>query len=42
MDPLLAQHGANMPLPELLRIITADYPKMQAGRVHDDCNSFAR
>ena len=37
LDRLIAQHGADMPLPELRRIIAADCPKMQANKMHDVC-----
>lgn len=31
----VSQHGTDMPVPALLRIIAADCPRMQAGRLHD-------
>jgi hypothetical protein len=34
---LVAEHGANTPVSELLRVIAADCPKMQAGGWHDIC-----
>ena len=30
-------HGQHMSIPALLRIVAADCPRMQAGRVHDVC-----
>jgi hypothetical protein len=30
---LLAEHGAELPVPELRRIVAADCPRMQAGRI---------
>jgi len=34
---LLAERGADLPMPELRRIVAADCPRMQAGRTHDVC-----
>jgi hypothetical protein len=34
---LVAEHGADMPVPKLLRILAADCPKMQAAEFHDVC-----
>jgi hypothetical protein len=34
---LVAEHGADMPEPKLLRILAADCPKMQAAQWHDVC-----
>jgi hypothetical protein len=34
---LMAEHGPDMPIPALLRIIAADCPRMVAGRMHDVC-----
>jgi hypothetical protein len=34
---LAAEHGADMPGPELLRILAADCPRMQAAEFHDVC-----
>jgi hypothetical protein len=34
---LLAEHGAYMPVPVLLRTIAAGCPRMQAGQLHDVC-----
>jgi hypothetical protein len=36
-DRLLAQHGPDLPMPELRRIIAADCARMIAGQVHDPC-----
>jgi hypothetical protein len=36
-DRLVAEHGAGMPIPTLLRIIAADCPRMQAAQIHDVC-----
>jgi hypothetical protein len=33
----MAEHGADMPVPVLLRTIAADCPRMQAAQVHDVC-----
>lgn len=38
-DRLVAQHGANIPMPELLRLLSADCPKRLAGRWHDICGA---
>jgi len=32
---LLAEHGAGLRMPELRRVIAADCPRMQAGRMHE-------
>lgn len=34
---LVAEHGANMPVPALLRTIAADCPRMQRAQAHDVC-----
>jgi hypothetical protein len=34
---LLAEHGPDLPMPDLRRIIAADCPRMLAGHVHDVC-----
>jgi hypothetical protein len=34
---LLAEHGPNIPGPELSRILAADCPKMIEGKMHDVC-----
>jgi hypothetical protein len=34
---LLAEHGPDLPVPELRRIIAADCPKMIEGKMHDVC-----
>ena len=34
---LLAEHGPDLPGPELRRILAADCPKMIAGKLHDVC-----
>lgn len=36
---LLAEHGPDMPVPALLRVIAADCRRMQAGRLHDVCGA---
>jgi hypothetical protein len=36
-DRLIAEHGPDMPIPELRRLIAADCPRMIAGRMHDVC-----
>lgn len=36
-DRLIAEHGQDMPIPTLLRIIAADCPRMVAGKMHDVC-----
>jgi len=37
IDRLLAEHGPNLPMPDLRYIIAADCPKMIAGQIHDVC-----
>jgi hypothetical protein len=37
IDRLLAEHGANLPGPELRRIIAANCRRMIAGEMHDMC-----
>lgn len=37
LDRLLAQHGADMPMPELGRVLAADCPRLIADRMHDVC-----
>lgn len=34
---LVAERGADMPVPKLLRVIAGDCPKMQAAQWHDVC-----
>jgi hypothetical protein len=34
---LLAEHGPDMPMPALLRIIAADCPRLTAERIFDIC-----
>lgn len=34
---LLAEHGADLPGPDLRRILAADCPRMIAGEMHDVC-----
>ena len=34
---LLAEHGPDLPVPELLRIIAADCARMIEGKMHDVC-----
>jgi len=33
----LAEHGADLPIPELRRIVAADCARMIEGKVHDPC-----
>jgi len=35
VDQLVAEHGANLPMPELRHILAADCPRMVAGQLHD-------
>jgi hypothetical protein len=37
---LVAEHGADMPVPALLRIIAADCPRMRAAAFHDVCGVY--
>jgi hypothetical protein len=34
---LLAEHGSDLPMPDLRRIIAADCPRMAANKMHDVC-----
>jgi hypothetical protein len=34
---LIAEHGADLPVPALRQIVAADCPKMIEGKVHDVC-----
>jgi hypothetical protein len=34
---LMAEHGADLPIPTLRRIVAADCPRMRAGHLHDVC-----
>jgi hypothetical protein len=36
---LLAEHGAAMPMPELLRALAANCPKMAMRSMHDSCGA---
>ena len=36
-DRLVAEHGAGIPVPALLRLIAADCPRMRADKMHDVC-----
>jgi hypothetical protein len=36
-DRLLAEHGPDLPTPELRRIVAADCPRMIAEQMHDVC-----
>jgi hypothetical protein len=36
-DRPIAEHGQDMPIPKLRRLIAADCPRMTAGRMHDVC-----
>ena len=36
-DRLVAEHGAGIPVPALLRLIAADCPRMRADKMHDAC-----
>ena len=37
LNRLLVQHGADMPMPTLGRLLAADCPRLIAGRMHDVC-----
>src|SRR4051794_37863168 len=36
-SPLLAEHGPEIPMPALLRIIAADCPRLNADRIYETC-----
>jgi hypothetical protein len=36
-DRLIAKDGPALPIPDLRRMVAADWPRMQAGHVHDVC-----
>jgi hypothetical protein len=38
---LIAQHETDMPVPDLLRLLSADCPRRQAGKLHDPCGVCA-
>lgn len=38
-DRLMAVHGPDMPMPELLRLLSADCPRRSAGSWHDVCGA---
>lgn len=37
LDRLVAEHGPDLPMPELLRLLSADRVRRQAGKTHDPC-----
>ena len=37
LDRLLAQYGADLPMPNLGRLLAADCPRLIADRIHDVC-----
>lgn len=37
LDRLVAEHGADLPVPELRRILAVDCPRMIEGKMHDPC-----
>ncbi len=39
IDRLLTEHGPDLPMPDLRRIIAADCPRMIAGHAHDVCGA---
>ena len=36
-ERLVSEHGPDMPIPALLRLLAADCPRMQADKFHDVC-----
>ena len=34
---LVSEHGPDMPIPALLRLLAADCPRMKADKMHDVC-----
>ena len=36
-ERLVSEHGPDMPIPALLRLLAADCPRMQADKMHDVC-----
>ena len=36
-DRLMGEHGPDMPIPALLRVLAADCPRMTADKMHDVC-----
>ena len=36
-DRLVAEHGAGVPIPAMLRLLAADCPRMRADKMHDVC-----
>ncbi len=39
LDRLLAEHGPAMPVPDLLRLLSADCPRRIADKMHDACGT---
>jgi hypothetical protein len=39
LSGLLDRHGPGMPLPDLLRILSADCARRQADKMHDPCGA---
>lgn len=39
LSGLLDQHGPGMPVPELLRVLSADCPRQIADKMHDRCGA---
>src|SRR3954454_5263822 len=37
-DKLLADHGRNKPMPELLRLLAGDCPRLRATNLYDRCH----
>jgi hypothetical protein len=38
-DRLLAEHGADLPMPRLRELVAADCPRMQAAEIRDPCGT---
>ena len=36
-ERLVSEHGPDMPIPALLRLLAADCPRMKADKMHDVC-----
>ncbi|MDE2580215.1 MAG: hypothetical protein KGL52_01135 [Rhodospirillales bacterium] len=39
LSGLLDQHGPGMPVPDLLRLLSADCPRREAAKLHDPCGA---
>jgi hypothetical protein len=37
VDRLIAEHGQQLPVPELRHLVASDCPRMMAGHLHDVC-----